>query len=73
MVMDNLQFYLLKSLKQKQTYNFCYKIFIYFIVCLWKTLYLYQIFKLLIRAHIETLPWAPFCIDTPQAESSLKL
>jgi len=27
---------------------------------------LFLIFKLLKRAHIITLPWAPFCTDTPR-------
>ena len=31
-IMDNLQFYLLKRLKQNQTYIFCFKILIYIIV-----------------------------------------
>jgi len=35
-IIDNLQFYLLKRLKQKQTYIFCFKIVIYFIVYLSK-------------------------------------
>ena len=44
-IMGNLQFYLLKRLKQKQTYIFCFKLFIYFIVYLSKNLCLYQIFE----------------------------
>jgi len=51
-MMDNLKFYLLKCLKQQQTYIFCFKIFIYFIFYLSKTFCPHQIFKLLKMAHI---------------------
>jgi len=64
-LMDNLQYYLLKRLNQKQTYIFYFKIFNCFIVYLSKKLCPYLIFKLLKRARIETLPWAPFWIDAP--------
>jgi len=52
-IMGNLQFYLLKRLKQKQTYIFCFEIFICLIVYLSKNFCLYRIFKLLIRTRID--------------------
>jgi len=44
---------------------FRFKTFTFYMLCLSQKLCLYLILKLLERAHIQTLPWAPFCTDTP--------